>query len=110
LDLLRGILNELARGDIRRWSQPSGGSYFGFPRDVDFALSTHWTARRAYNFMRGTADWGRPYPIEIAGKTERLAVADHFEDDLLLDRPSARHGRNILIRFNPGVLYARTVT
>lgn len=107
LELLRGVLDDLARGIIRRRPQPSGGSYFGFPRAADFALDTSWPARRAFNFMRGTAGRGQPYSVEIAGRMERLAIADHYEPDLVLDRPSVRHGRSILIRFSPGILYAR---
>ncbi len=108
LELLLNVLDDLARGTARRQPQPPG-SYFGIPADEDYALSTEWPARRAFNFMRGTADRGRPYPIELAGRREMLAVADNLAADLVLDRPSVRHGRSILIRFNPGILYARTV-
>lgn len=108
LGLLRGVLDDLARGIIRRRPQSPGGSYFGFPDEGDFTLSTDWSARRAFNFMRGTAGRGQLYPVELAGRVERLAVADHYEPDLELDRPSVRHGRHILIRFSPGILYART--
>lgn len=108
LELLLGVLDDLARGTVRRQPQLPG-SYYGLPTDEDYTLSTDWPARQAFNFMCGTADRGRPYPIEIAGRREMLAVADNFAPDLVLDRPSVRHGRSILIRFNPGILYARTV-
>lgn len=108
LELLRGVLYDLARGVVQRRPQPPGGSYQGRPRPEDFALSTDWPARRAFNFMRGTAEWGIPYTVALANDTVRLAVADSY-NDLELDRPSVRHGRNILIRFNPGILYARMV-
>ena len=105
LALLRGVLDDLAAGVVRR--QPQGpGSYQPTPADADFALSAGWPARRAYNFMRGTADWGKPYPIEVNGRTEWLAAADDFTE-AELDRPSVRHGRHIAIRCSPGVLYAR---
>lgn len=107
VDLLRDILAELSRGVINRRPQPSGGSAQSFPQPGDFVLSTTWPARRAFNFMRGTAHFGVPYPVALAGDTVRLAVADHFEPAAELDRPSVRHGRSILIRFNPGILYAR---
>ncbi|MBP6017396.1 MAG: hypothetical protein KA586_11800 [Candidatus Promineofilum sp.] len=107
--LLRDVLGELAEGIVRRRPQPRGGSYFSFPDETDFALQTNRPARQAYNFMRGTADRGMPYPVDIAGRTELLATADHYEAELELDRLSVRHGRHILIRFNPGILYARTV-
>lgn len=106
-ELLRGVLAELSRDVVRRRPQAAAASYFGHPRAADFALDTSWPARRAFNFMRGTAGRGQAYPVEIAGRVERLAVADHYEPDLVLDRPSVRHGRSILIRFSPGILYAR---
>ena len=105
LGLLRGVLDELAVGVVRRRPQGEGGSRQPAPADADFALSTEWTARRAFNFMRGTADWGRPYRIEINGRTEWLTAAEEWRD-LTLDRPSVRHGRHIVIRFAAGVLYA----
>ncbi|MCA9867477.1 MAG: hypothetical protein KC410_13390 [Anaerolineales bacterium] len=109
VELLRGVLAELAEGMVRRRPQPPGGSYFGFPNEADFALATEWPARRAYNFMRGTAARGLPYTVDIAGRTELLATADHYEGDLILDRESVRHSRNILIQFNPGVLYTTSL-
>ena len=105
LGLLRGVLDELAWGIVRRQPQAAGGSQQPAPTEADFALSTGWTARRAFNFMRGTADWGRPYRIEINGRTEWLAAAEEWRD-VTLDRPSVRHGRHVVIRFSPGVLYA----
>ena len=106
-DLLRDVLADLARGTARRWPQLPGGSYHSYPDASDYALSVDWPARRAYNFMRATAGDGMLYPVEINGRSEWLTTADHYEPDLELDRPSVRHGRNILIRFNPGILYAR---
>ena len=106
LDRLRSVLDELAAGVVRRQPQGPGGSYQGAPAEADFALSTAWSARRAFNFMRGTADWGRLYPVGINGQVEWLAAADDWSP-AELDRPSVRHGRQIVIRFSPGVLYAR---
>lgn len=105
LGLLRGVLDELARGAATRWPQGPGGSTQRAPTGADFALSTQWPARRAFNFMRGTADWGQPYPVEVNGRTEWLAAAEEWRD-VELDRPSVRHGRHIIIRFAAGVLYA----
>ena len=105
LGLLRGVLDELARGVATRWPQGPGVSTQRAPTGADFALSTLWSARRAFNFMRGTADWGQPYRVEVNGRTEWLAAAEEWRD-VALDRPSVRHGRHIIIRFAAGVLYA----
>ena len=105
LGLLRGVLADLERGVVARRPQGPGGSYQSAPTETDFTLSTDWPARRAFNFMRGTADWGRPYAVEVNGRTEWLATAEEWHE-ATLDRPSVRHGRHIVIRFSPGVLYA----
>ena len=105
LGLLRGVLDELAAGVVRRKRQGLGGSRQHAPVAADFALSTDWPARRAFNFMHGTADWGQPYLVEVNGRTEWLAAAEEWRE-VTLDRPSVRHGRHIVIRFSPGVLYA----
>lgn len=108
LGLLRGVLDDLAAGIVQRRPQGAGGSYQPAPVDDDFALATDWPARRAFNFMRGTAEWGRPYRVVVNGRTEWLASADDWSA-VELDRPSVRQGRNILVRFSPGILYARLV-
>ncbi len=105
LGLLRGVLDELAAGVVRRKRQGLGGSRQHAPVAADFALCTDWPARRAFNFMHGTADWGQPYLVEVNGRTEWLAAAEEWRE-VTLDRPSVRHGRHIVIRFSPGVLYA----
>jgi methionyl-tRNA formyltransferase len=62
-DLLREVLDDLARGVVRRRPQPPGGRAFGRPGSDDFTLSVDWPARRAFNFMRGTAERGQHYPV-----------------------------------------------
>ena len=109
LGLLRGVLYELAAGVVRRRPQGAGGSRQHAPVAADFALSTDWPARRAFNFMRGTADWGQPYPVEVNGRTEWLAAAEEWRE-ATLDRPSVRQGRHIIIRFAAGSLYAVTIS
>ncbi len=48
LDLLRKVLAELARGIVRRRPQSPGGSYYSFPTEEDFILSTDGPAWRAF--------------------------------------------------------------
>lgn len=106
VELLRGVLDNLAAGVAHRRAQPPGGSYQHAPTADDYRLDVNWPARRAFNFMRGTADRGQPYPIEINGRMEWLDMAYEWTA-AELDRPSVRHGRQLVIRFSPGVLYAR---
>lgn len=107
LDLLRDVLAELSQGIVRRRPQPPGGSYQGFPTAADFALSTSWSARRAFNFMRGTADYRLPYRVDVGGESLWLESAEAFSPDDATGRPLARDGSRVLIRFNPGTLRAR---
>ncbi|MCZ7671365.1 MAG: hypothetical protein M5U34_31650 [Chloroflexi bacterium] len=64
--LLVSSLRQLANGSLTRSPQPSGGSAQPWPQAKDFRVPTTWSARRAFNFMRGTAEFGRPYMIEMA--------------------------------------------
>ena len=57
--------------------------------------------------MRGTAEWGQPYGIDIGGKRLTLQSAIAFEAEETLDAPYRRLESDILIQFTPGVLRAR---
>ncbi|RME55994.1 MAG: hypothetical protein D6790_15375, partial [Caldilineae bacterium] len=74
-DLLAQVLNALAQGQLPRVPQPAGGSYHPLPAPADFTLSPDWTARRAFNFMRGAAAWGFPFRLEIGGQRLQLRAA-----------------------------------
>ncbi|HMP40489.1 MAG TPA: formyltransferase family protein [Roseiflexaceae bacterium] len=86
--------------------QPAGGSAYPAPAAADFRIDTTWGARRAFNFMRATADWGQPYPIGIAGREFQLQDAISYETR----RPSIpireEPGR-VRLQLADGALYAR---
>ncbi len=105
-ELLLDALQQLEEGRPIRRAQPPGGSYFSAPQESDFAIDTTWTARRAFNFMHGTSDWGRPYPIEVAGQHFRLKQALFYAGHEVLDQPYQLWGEQIDIQFSPGVLRA----
>jgi methionyl-tRNA formyltransferase len=107
LRLIDDVLNDLTRGITFSQPQIGVGSYFSFPQPEDFCLSTAWTARQAFNFMRGTADWGRPYDLPIAGLRVSLSEAISFDPAGRLSRPFEREGDRVMINFTPGVLLAR---
>jgi methionyl-tRNA formyltransferase len=102
------VFEQLQDGIVPRTPQPAGGSYQPPPKAADFALSTDWSARRAFNFMRGAADWGEPYPVVVAGgQTLLLGEAIAFDEEAALDGPWSQHGDLVKIQFTPGVLTAR---
>jgi methionyl-tRNA formyltransferase len=102
--LLAATLRALAKGTLALRPQPPGGSYEPRPSPADFALDTGWPARRAFNFMRGTGEWGLPYPVEAGGERLLLAGALAFDAEGRLPAPYVREGGRIAVQFTPGVL------
>lgn len=105
----RLLAEALAGGALTHWPQPPGGSYDGWPTTEDFTFSTDWTARRAFNFMRGTAGRGQPYHVLIAGSGEYLTLtaALAYMPDQALGANYIRIGNEVHIQFTPGVLVGR---
>jgi methionyl-tRNA formyltransferase len=105
--LMVEVVHRLQSETLARRPQPDGGSYFPSPTAEDFAIRTDWPARRAFNFMRGTAEWGRPYPVEVNNQRLALKSAVSYSADETLDKPSVRAGSTAWLQFKPGVLQAQ---
>jgi methionyl-tRNA formyltransferase len=103
-ELLLDVLHQLEQGRLVRRAQPPGGSYFSTPQAADFEIDTTWSAQRAFNFMRGTAEWQRPYLIEVAGQHVTLKQALFYSSHEALDQPYRLFRDQIDIQFSPGVL------
>jgi methionyl-tRNA formyltransferase len=101
------VLADLERGHRPRTPQPCGGSYRRHPVEADFALSADWPARRAFVFMRGTEEWGRPYLLPAGSRTYALRRAVGYSPDGELPEAVVRDGRFLRVRFTPGVLHAQ---
>jgi len=95
----RGALPAAAQDEAAATRQPP-------PRERDFTLSTDWPARRAYAFMRGTAGWGRPYPVDAGGRLVLLSEALEVRDRA--PRGGAGDG-TVWVEFSDGALLARLV-
>jgi methionyl-tRNA formyltransferase len=108
--LLVEALGDLSRGELRRSPQPSGGSYHPAPGDEDFGISLDWSARRAFNFMRATADRGKMHFLEIGRRRVTLVEAVGHRPERAADQPLVVEGEIALIRFSQGVLRARVGT
>ena len=104
-----GSVDRARQRNLVRRPQPAGGSYFPAPQDQDFVIDPAWSARRAFNFMRGTNEWGQLYPIELAGQRFQLKQALFYAADEILDQPYRLFGDQIDIQFSPGVLRAAIV-
>jgi len=107
--LLAQVLGQLSNGSVERRPQPAGGSHQPSPSADDFALDTRWDVRRAFNFMRGTAEWGMDYPVWVDGVERRLREALGWE--MSASRPVSIevNGSIAHIGFAGGVLAARLV-
>lgn len=88
--------------------QPQVGraSKQSWPEAADFALDPTWPARRAFNFMRGTAEWDQPYRITLPGQSYLLHRALRYSATGSLADPVTIQDGELAIQFSPGVLYA----
>lgn len=93
-----------------RAQDEAASSRYRPPGADDFRVHAEWSARRVFNFMRGTRDWGRPYPIRVGGRDYPLLEALDYEPEARPGRSPARDGDRVHIRCSPGLLHARLVT
>jgi methionyl-tRNA formyltransferase len=90
-------------GQVPGWSQPTeGASYFTAPSAADMVISPDWTARRAFNFVRGAEQW--PLRIEIGETQYRIRTAKSYAADHQLDRPYVLLADELWVQMSPGVL------
>jgi methionyl-tRNA formyltransferase len=105
--LLVSAVEGLQRSTIRPQPQGSGGHYFPWPGPADFRLLVDWPARRAFNFMRGTADWREPYRLRLGGKEFLLGQALSYSAEGRLPSAVVSDDDSLLIQFASGHLQAR---
>ncbi|MCB9009031.1 MAG: hypothetical protein H6656_16985 [Ardenticatenaceae bacterium] len=105
-DLLVEALQKLATGRLLRQPQPAGFQTDSWPRESDFMLDTSWTARRAFNFMRGTMNWERPYVVKVDGKIIGLKTAVSYHPTARQPQPILRQQAQVSIQFAAGTLQA----
>ncbi len=77
-----------------------------FPKEKDFHFDTHFTAERAFRFMRGTQEWGVPFEVDAGHAVLALERALDYHDDARMTVPFEIDGDRIRIRFSEGVLEA----
>jgi methionyl-tRNA formyltransferase len=81
-------------------------SYQPFPKEKDFRFDTHFTAERAFRFMRGAQEWGAPFEIDAGEAVLLLEHALAYHDDARMAVPYEIDGDRVRIRFSEGVLEA----
>jgi methionyl-tRNA formyltransferase len=102
--LLLAAMDVLAHGTATPRPQPIAGDYRPWPTPDDFRIEPMWSARHAFNFIRGTAEWGQPYPVAVGGESFMLAQALGYDLAATLSTPFERDGRVLRVQCAPGVL------
>ena len=88
----------------RRVQEEALATYQPWPRPEDFVVPALWPARRAFNFMCGTAQWGVPYTVTAGPAAWPVRAALAYSPDGELARPCERGDNRARIQFSPGVL------
>lgn len=88
---------------------PESASYMPLPQAEDFVISTSWSARHAFSFVRGTADWNKPYKIFLGDKTVILKSVMAFSPSGRIKETYILDDNYITIQFSPGLLSAYVV-
>lgn len=105
--LLVSAVRGLYQGIIVPRPQEFGGHYFPWPEPADFQLQADWPARRAFNFMRGTAGWQQPHWITVDDIRYELGQALSFSAEGRLPTAVVPDGDNLLVQFATGFLSAQ---
>jgi methionyl-tRNA formyltransferase len=102
-----GALGALESGTLHRRPQEAhNASYFPWPKESDFRVSTQWPAERAFRFIRGTAAWGYPYQLVCGGRRFSITRVTRFSPDERLEKPWEWRGAELWVQFTPGILRA----
>lgn len=92
--------------NLPKTPQTGAASYLPVPTDEDFCLDLHWTAQHAFNFMRGTAEWQRPYFVEVGEKKIWLQTAVSCNKDQILPNLVQYQENQVMIQFREGTVTA----
>lgn len=94
------------RANTLRLTPQGPGRYYPSPTAQDFQFPSTWPARRAFNFMRGTAEWGYAYQILTRKGTISLGTALTFSSSATLPEPFVTIGERVQVQLKPGVIEA----
>jgi methionyl-tRNA formyltransferase len=103
-DFLRALVNKTLVENVQ---DESATSYQPYPEAEDFRVDTRWSARRLFNFICGTRNWGCVYPCTIAETDYALQDVLGYSEEQCPDENCVIDGDTIEIACSPGVLLAR---
>ena len=79
------------------------GDYHSWPSGDDFVAPLTWSARRAFNFIRGVGELGQT-KIQVDGRSFAVTEAEGYDERTRLHQPYVEADDAVLIQFCPGVL------
>jgi methionyl-tRNA formyltransferase len=74
------------------------------PTDEDFILTPEWSARRAFNFVCGVAEWNREIILEIGSERYAVNKAIAYTESEQLEAPLEQRDERWKVRCSPGSL------
>lgn len=81
----------------------TNASYAPLPTIADRRLDPQWTARRAFNFVRGAGPWA-PFELQIGEVRLQIVSAVNYELGHRLPAPVQRDGNAAAVQFSDGVV------
>ncbi len=109
-DLLTAAIRDLAAGTAAPRAQDEAfATTEPWPRASDFVITPDWPARRAFNFIRGTAGWGHPHVIAIGGAQLTVRAAVAYDPAARLGAPFLEDTSEVRVQCSPGVLTITTI-
>ncbi len=104
--LMVRALRMLATGAAQPIPQDeSQASYYSWPREEDFVVTTTRPARWAFNFIRGAASWDWLPELHIGSERFAIREALDYQPEAVLGQPSQRQGQELWVQCAPGVLH-----
>lgn len=81
-------------------------SYYPMPSQSGYCVTTQWSARHAFNFMRGTCPPNGKFSVET--NNGNLIVTDviDYTDNSQLENTFTQEMEDLYIQFAPGILHA----
>ncbi len=103
------LIEALNQNPITRKPQLVGAIYpiATMPQQKDRLIPTTWSARRAFNFIRGADEWG-PFEIELNGERIKVREALRFTFGERMDEAIQEKGGETKIQFVDGVVVLRS--
>lgn len=97
--LIQSMLQQLEQNFLKPTAQSAPeASYHSWPNEQDFHIKTDWPARRIYNFICGTENWGHPYTLHIDNQLFLISSVEGFSKQIMPDKQYKIDGKRI--RFN----------